>query len=81
MKQITTEQIKELKEKYSGSDKSWEYYPVFCPGCGWYGMSDENDSYQIGQTGDHTDPTCPKCECVVQDVEHLTGDLRYKNKI
>lgn len=78
MKKITPEQIEEIRRKYSGSSKAWEYYPVFCPGCGWYGMSDKCDSYPIADTGDHSEPTCPKCECEVQDIEYLTGDLRYK---
>jgi len=43
-----------------------EYYPAQCK-CGWIGSSEECDSYPLGETGDHNDPTCPICEGIVDD--------------
>ncbi|NDV81311.1 hypothetical protein [Bacteroides sp. 51] len=43
-----------------------EYYPVQCK-CGWVGSSEECDCYQIGQSGDWSDPQCPKCSQYVEE--------------
>lgn len=49
-------------------EKLGEYYPVQCK-CGWVGSSEHCDSFPIGDTGDHSDPTCPICESDVFDFK------------
>lgn len=47
------------------------YYPVCCEWCGWMGMSCAcGGGGQIADTGDYSDPTCPKCFST-----KLEGDL------
>lgn len=48
--------------------KLGEYYPAQCK-CGWIGSSEECNSYPLGDTGDHSDPTCPMCESDVFDFK------------
>ncbi len=44
--------------------KWWE---ATCPKCGWKGLSrDCGGGHSIADTGDFDDPTCPKCDTVVE---------------
>ena len=44
--------------------KWWE---ATCPKCGWNGLSrDCGGGHSIADTGDFDDPTCPKCDTVVE---------------
>lgn len=50
---------------YSEEDlKKW--WVAKCPKCGWEGLSrDCGGGYPIADTGDFDDPTCPKCDTIV----------------
>jgi hypothetical protein len=45
-----------------------QYWPAFCPVCGWAGLSCECEGGQpIADTGDYDDVRCPVCACEVDD--------------
>lgn len=47
--------------KYT-KDELAVFYPVFCPSCGWKGLSrDTAGGGQIADTGDYDDIYCPMC--------------------
>lgn len=57
-----------------------EYYPVYCPSCGWKGSSE--DSIVHYYVDDTSDPICPNC-CnhengtyvyLLDDCELVTGE-------
>lgn len=61
-------------------DSHINYYPAICGNCGWKGMSSLcGGGGQIADTGDYSDPECPKCcETTIDDYGGLEfGDNGY----
>ena len=57
---MTTTKDIEKKKYFSTVLEQW--WPAKCPACGWRGISrDCGGGAPIADTGDFTDPICPKC--------------------
>lgn len=49
-----------------------QYYPTLCMCCGYKGSSEEWDCHAIADTGDYSEPTCPKCgNPGMEDAENI----------
>ena len=54
--------------KYTEEEKK-RYWLARCFECGWKGLTcDANGFYQIADTGDYSEGTCPKCDSEI--LEH-----------
>jgi ribosomal protein L37E len=53
---------------YTKKDSVW--WPAICPRCGWRGLSEDCEGGgPMGDTGDYSEVTCPRCGNNVDDDE------------